>query len=58
MENFLTSLKLQQYIDAFDEQGFDDLDFLKTLSEEQLETCMVAVGSYDRYHFMLDVWAQ
>ena len=44
MENFLTSLKLQQYIDAFDEQGFDDLDFLKTLSEEQFESCMVTVG--------------
>ena len=44
MENFLTSLKLQEYLDAFEEQGFDDFESLKTLSEDQLELCLVAVG--------------
>ena len=32
----LSSWLLGQYAEAFDEQGYDDLDYLKTLSEEKL----------------------
>ena len=53
MENFLQSLNLQQYYSAFDEQGFGDFEFVKTLSDAQLETCMEAVGVTKIGHKMM-----
>ena len=53
MENFLQSLNLQQYYSAFDEQGFGDFEFVKTLSDAQLETYMEAVGVTKIGHKMM-----
>lgn len=37
LEAFLTRLNLSQYFDNFREAGFDDLETVVTLSEEELE---------------------
>lgn len=40
----LKSWNLSQYADAFFEQGYDDLAYLKTLSEDMLQRVAAAVG--------------
>ena len=37
LKEFLVNLKIEQYYDELVDDGFDDLDFLKTRSEEQLK---------------------
>ena len=37
LKEFLVNLKIEQYYDELFDDGFDDLDFLKTRSEEQLK---------------------
>ena len=36
-ETFLSRLNLSQYLDNFREAGFDDLETVVTLSEEEIE---------------------
>jgi len=37
LETFLSRLNLSQYLDNFREAGFDDLETVVTLSEEEIE---------------------
>ena len=37
MRAFLAAIRLEQYAEAFDEQGYDDLPFLRRLEEEHLK---------------------
>lgn len=37
VRTFLAAIRLEQYAEAFDEQGYDDLPFLRRLEEEHLK---------------------
>ena len=41
MEDFLCNLGLQTYIDAFNENGFDDLEFLENLTSDDLKMFVI-----------------
>ena len=40
----LRSFRLDMYADAFDAQGYDDLDYLRVMSAGQQEELLDAVG--------------
>ena len=44
LKEFLVNLKIEQYHDDLVDEGFDDLDFLKTRSKEQLEKLAYSIN--------------
>ena len=43
MEQFLTSLKLEKYVDAFRQNGLDGMEVLLGLDDSQFDECMTAI---------------